>query len=178
MDRRFKPEGAKFQIQHMWELHHNIVRLLLLNWSVKDIAEQLGVHPKTVTTTKNSEIVKRKLDLMRAARDKEAIDVAVSIKNLAPKAIEVIEGILDSDTASAKDRLTAAKDVLDRAGYMPVQKSLQMHGYLTPEEIEEIKARARATGMISEKPEPKMIDITPNQGGTEDEQAEIYSHAV
>jgi hypothetical protein len=46
---------------------------------------------------------------------------AERIKALAPRAIDVIEALLD-ETDSSMVRLAAARDILDRAGYKPHDK--------------------------------------------------------
>lgn len=148
------PTGERqYAIETMWNVHHEIVRLAVMGFKQVDIANQLNISEVTVSYTLNSPIVKRKLDCMHAARDLQAIDVAKQIQALAPKAIEAMEVLLESDVASVK--LRAAVDILDRAGHGAVKKEMSLVGHLGKEDIEEIKARARATGLCR-----PAIDIT------------------
>lgn len=139
----------KYEIQNMWERHHEIVRLTLLGHAPKDIAHKLGVTPQTICNTLNSKIVRDKLEIMRAQRDAATVSAAQAIKDLAPKAIAIVDKILQSElgTVSPAVQLSAAKDILDRNGHKPPEKVQHMHAHLTGEEIEAIKQRALANGL-------------------------------
>lgn len=134
----------KYEISHMWERHHEIVRRALLGQSNTQIAEGLGITTVTVSNALNSKIVRDKLKILRAQRDASTVDVAAAIKNLAPKCIEVIEGVLDSDVARDADKLRAAFDLLDRGGYAApkVIKTENLHGVFTKDDLVEIKKQA------------------------------------
>lgn len=56
----------------------------------------------------------------------DAMNVADRIKSFAPTAIDAI-GSLITGAIKEETKLAAAKDVLDRAGYMPVQKLVALH---------------------------------------------------
>lgn len=60
------------------------------------------------------------------------------------KALETLEACMDQ-TISPSVQLAAAKDVLDRNGYVPHIKVDHMHLHLTKEELDGIKERARMT---------------------------------
>lgn len=136
------PTGQrKYQIQQMWEVHHEIARRLLLGHKNSDIALDLGITEAVVSYTKNSLLVQRQLDLMRGARDAEVVDAAIEIKRLVPKALRIMEEILDSD-GQAHLKLKVASDVLDRE--VPKKQRFEhAHAFLTAEQIEEIKTRAK-----------------------------------
>jgi hypothetical protein len=142
------PTGhRKYQIQQIWEIHHEIMRRLLLGIDSKDIAQDLGVTEVMVSYTKNSHLVQQQLSIMQGARDAETIDAAVEIKKLVPKALRVMEEILDSE-GQAHLKLRAASDVLDRELPRKIRTE-NIHAFLTSEQIEEIKSRARmAQGFI------------------------------
>jgi predicted transcriptional regulator len=140
---RLPTGNRKYNIKEMWDCHHEVVRLALLGLKHVDIANTLGVTPVMVSYTLNSPIVKRQLAIMRGARDAEAVDVAAQIKALAPKAVEVLEGLLESESEGMKFK--AATGVLDRAGHAPVQRlqASMAVGHFTADEIAEIKNRAK-----------------------------------
>lgn len=142
-----------YQIEQLWDCHHEIVRMALIGMKHVEIAKTLGVSPVTVSYTLRSPIVMRQLEEMRAVRDLGAVDVAKQIKELAPKAVEILEELLDNEMANVQ--LKAAESVLDRAGYAPVQR-VKVDGdvrHFTTIEISEIKNRARDIGLL--------VDITP-----------------
>ena len=151
MDKRFNIEGRKYQIQKLWDIHHEIVRLLLLGWQPVKIAETLGVTPVMVSYTANSELVKRRLEVMRGARDAEALDLSVEIKRFAPEAFEMLQVIMRTSD-SEKNKIAIAMDAMDRAGYAPpkVIEGRFMHAHFTADEIEDMKKRARESGQVVE----------------------------
>jgi hypothetical protein len=151
MDRRFNGEGRKYQIQKLWDIHHEICRLLLLGWDHAKIAETLGVTSVMVSYTANSELIKRRLEVMRGARDAEALDLAVEIKRFAPEAFEMLQTIMRTSD-SEKNRIVIAMDAMDRAGYAPpkVIEGRFLHAHFTAEEIEDMKKRAKESGQVVE----------------------------
>jgi hypothetical protein len=151
VDKRFNIEGRKYQIQKLWDIHHEILRLLLLGWQPVKIAETLGVTPVMVSYTANSELVKRRLEVMRGARDAEALDLAVEIKRFAPEAFQMLQKIM-RESDSEKNQIVIAMDAMDRAGYAPpkVIEGRFLHAHFTTEEIEDMKKRARESGQVVE----------------------------
>ena len=152
MDSRFNGNGRKYQIQKLWDIHHEIIRLLLLGWTHKAIADTLGVTSVTVSYTANSELVKRQLEVMRGARDAEALDLSVEIKRFAPEAFETLQVIMRDANTHEKHKIAIAMDALDRAGYAPpkVIEGRFMHAHFTAEEIEEMKKRSKESGQVVE----------------------------
>jgi len=152
MDTRFNGNGRKYQIQKLWDIHHEILRLLLLGWDKTEIARTLGVTPVMVSYTANSELAKRQLEVMRGARDSEALDLSVEIKRFAPEAFETLQAIMRDANTHEKHKIAIAMDALDRAGYAPpkVIEGRFMHAHFTAEEIEEMKKRSKESGQVVE----------------------------
>lgn len=150
------PTGDKvYAIQNMWSVHHEIVRLAIMGFKQIDIANQLNISERMVSYTMNSPIVKRQLDIMRAARDINAVDIARQIKELAPIAVKKMQELMESEVDSVS--LRASKDILDRAGFGAVKKELSLSGHLTKEDIEDIKNRAKEVGLCT----PDTIELAP-----------------
>jgi predicted transcriptional regulator len=149
---RVPSDGSqKYQVKNIWDTHKEIMRLALMGMKHTEIAKQLNVSAAMVTYTLNSSIVKRQLDVMRGARDKEALDVAVEIKNLLPLAIRRLEEILEDDNTERKLMASVAQDLLDRGGH-PAVRGVQgqfVSTVLTKDELEEIKERAKARGLLA-----------------------------
>lgn len=142
-------EPRQYQIKQLWELHHEILRRLVIGQKSVDIARDLNVTPAVISYVKNSEIGKKQLSLMRSAADVSAVDVAGHIKRLAAQAVQVMEeGMCDTNPMAI--RMKAAVDVLDRAGFgaPKIFRSENIHAHLTRDDIEQIKARAREEGVV------------------------------
>lgn len=138
----------RYQVEQMWDVHHEITRLALLGMKHIEIANLLGISPVTVSYTLRSPIVMRQLEQMRAVRDMETIDVAKRIAELAPKAVEVLGELMDSDLPNI--RKGSAESILDRAGYAAVQRIKADHTvtHFTSKEIEDIRQRAKDIGIV------------------------------
>ena len=151
MDRRFSANGRKYQIQRVWEIHHEICRLAVIGVKHIDIAKQLNITEASVSNCLNSAVVKEHLHVMRLARDASSIDVAKQIQEMAPKALQLLDDVLEgSKDASLGQQISVATDVLDRAGYAPpkVIKGEFAHAILTKEDIEDIKRGARTEKVL------------------------------
>lgn len=151
MGRHTLPEThKKYQIEQMWDLHHEVCRLALIGMKQVDIANHLGVSPVMVSYTLRSPIVRRQLDQMNASRNLDALDVAQEIKNLAPKAVQILEEMMDSELPNIK--LKAATDILDRAGHAAVKtlRTENIHAHFSTDEIADIKKRAKEVGLLTE----------------------------
>ena len=159
------PTGdRKYNIQNIWEIHHEIVRLTIMGMKNIDIANHLGVSPVMISYTLNSPVVKRQLEGLRAARDLGAVDIAKQIKELLPKAVRVLEDCMDSELPNVK--LAAAKDALDRGGHAAIKtvRTENLHGHFTLDEINDIKKRARELGVLAlpQQEEEEAIDADYN----------------
>jgi hypothetical protein len=151
-------ERRTFEVDKMWEIHREISRLLLLGFKNTEIAERLNVSPAMISYTRNSQVVKDQIGLMEGARDADIIDLSKEIRIKAPKALKLLEQIIDEEPgtigelASPALKAQTAEKWLNRAGY-PEQKqgnNMHLHAYYTAQDLEEIKKRARESGMVIE----------------------------
>lgn len=158
MGRTPSPDGRRYQLETLWEVHHEILRRLSLGQKSVDIARDLNVTTPVVSYVKNSEIGRRQLDLMRGAADLEVVNVQGRIKELAATAVRVLEAGLEEDQPMLT-RLKTAFDVLDRAGHAApkVLRTENLHAHLTGEDLallkERAKAEAEAGGIVIEAEE-------------------------
>lgn len=164
MDKRRNPDKTSFAVTEMWNTHREIARLASTGMKGADIARELGVTEVMVSYTLNSPIVKRQLDQLHAARDMDAVDVAKRIHEVAPRALERMEELLESETESIAFR--AASDILDRAGHAAVKtlrtENLAIH--LNKEDLDEIKQRARSIGLAVDVDVDVDVDTIPSRG--------------
>ena len=151
-DSRFNGEGRKYQIQNLWDAHHEIIRLAVLGMKHVDIARELGITAVTVSTCLNSEVGRRQLALMRGARDAETVDLAVEIRRKAPIAFRLLQEYMENDDFDPKQRISIAMDTMDRAGYGAprIVEGRMLHAHLTADDLNEIKQRARENSMMVE----------------------------
>lgn len=173
---RLPTGNRKYQIDHIWNVHHEVKRLALLGMKSVDIARTLNVSEAMVSYTLNSTIVRRELDIMRGARDLDALEVSRSIKALAPQAVEVLSDML-AEGNIPQLRLAAAKDVLDRSGH-PAVRGVEVSAgktFLTRDEIADIKQRAKSIG-LTVVPSESVIDIPRDEG--ESEKVEVDHESV
>lgn len=140
-------DDRQFDLKHIREVHHTMKRMCLLGYSNKEIAQATGVSVQSVGNVLGSAIMRRELELARATLDKKALDIAAEVAGMAPKALAVLEQILDDDDAPIALRAKVAMDNLSRNGVSPVQRgSLDVNHTFTAADLEEIKRNAYAAG--------------------------------
>lgn len=175
------PRGnRKYQIQELWEVHHEINRRLIMGQKAVEIAAALNITPAVVSYTRNSAIGLQELRIMRGARDKSAIDVTKRIRSITPDAIDVLEELMNDGEDTPKSlRVRIAQDILSRGGHPTVSKVTGgfMHGVFTSEDVEKLKERAlkrgSASGLITSKNgngemKPSTEELPANMEVTED----------
>lgn len=160
IDQRRSSMPRKYEPKQLNPLHHEILRRLLLGDSHKEIAEVLGCTVATVSNAANSGLGRDKLSVMTAVADMNSVEIAQQIRETAPKALAVIQEILESDTANYATKFRAAVDILDRAGHAPIKKIdiRRSATELSLDELETLKSqaieRAQQAGIC--------IDVTPD----------------
>jgi len=160
-DERRNPERKTHNIKQLWQRNHEILRLAVLGYNYKDIAEMLDIHPQTVSNTINGDLGQKKLSELRLKRDEDAIDVGKEVARILPLAIKTYENILNNEQESNKLKKEVADTlVMDIAGHRaPAQvQGAFAHAHLIRAEIEQLKERGRA--MLNEE---NCIDITPEK---------------
>ena len=154
-DERRNPPGVRrtFEVTKMWERHHEIMRRIFLGQKDADIARALGITPATVSYTRNSKIVQDKLAIMKGARDAETVDLSKRIRELAPKALDILEDAMTGKMEGIPPtrQVREANLMMDRAGYGATKTFRAEHlvGHFTAQEIEEIKQRGKEAGKES-----------------------------
>jgi hypothetical protein len=105
--------------------------------------------------------VREKINHLRIERDSSTIDIANQIKELAPKALDILRDVIEDDSGEMplSVRVKEANNLLDRAGYNPKTNVNHQHAHvhLSPEEIAEIKKRAINEGKRS----GVVVDVNP-----------------
>lgn len=141
--------NRRYQLTHLWDRHKEILRLISAGLDDNSIAMQLGVTRAVVSYTRNSELGKRELAILRVARDQGVCNIQKRVLELAEPALNVLETAMKSEDSPWAIKLRAAMDVLNRegttsgSGTQKVQGEM-IHKHLTLADIQEIKQRAKA----------------------------------
>lgn len=128
--------------------YREIVRLHTIGYQDSEIAEMVGCERRTVSYVIQARITSGMVEDLRDRRDQAAVDIAARIRSFAPLALEVATEILTDETASKSVRASIASDILDRAGYKPVNMSFQASAKLSSEDIDHLKQVARSNGIV------------------------------
>jgi len=162
-DNRFA-ENRKYDIKQLWELHHEILRRIALGQSNTEIAEDLGITPQTVSNTRNSPMGRAKLSEFEQEMDAETIDLNNRIMRFCPKAMDLLEDVVEGrdHEATIALRVKTAENCVARAGYGPVHKAAIAHGGLSLQDIERIKRNARNAAVHFGVIDAKFIELESN----------------
>lgn len=150
-DLRRVPSGKKartYRVTEMTDKHHEVARLLLLGLDNQEVAKETNITPEYVSTIRNSPVVKEQLTILRAARDRESVDVAIQIQEALPKCIEFLTETITGEGISAVLKSKNAFGLLSMGGFGP-SKNISVkgvHAILTSEDIAEIKSRGLSLG--------------------------------
>lgn len=143
----YKEEGnERYDIKRLWGQQKEMLRLVAAGlYTNKQIAEIVGVTPQTVSNIINSALGKQTLEILEGAADSEMVDLMVKIRSLAPIALSVQEEIMLDEDTSKRLKVDVANKMLDRAGYVPISKNmnLNLNAGLKREDIDAIKKRAK-----------------------------------
>lgn len=153
--RRRHPKAPKkgFQPTQLWDRYQEIARRIVIGQKNVEIANDMNVTPEMVSYVRNSDLVQARIDTLQTAADSETVNIASRIKSMAPKALDILQAVLDGrvdgEKIPAKLRAEHAEKLLDRAGYAPPReiKAHMLHGHYTAEDIERIKKRATDASM-------------------------------
>jgi DNA-binding CsgD family transcriptional regulator len=134
---------APYKIKELHSRQKEILRLLATGlYNIQEVAEITGVSPRTVYNIANTALGKQTIEMLNGVADSETIDLMVQIRNLAPIALAVQQGFMLDEGAPIGVRNKIADKLLDRAGYSPVNKNLNMNYGLSREELQAVKERA------------------------------------
>ena len=125
----------------------------LSDTNLVDIAKKLGCTPQTVSNTRNSPIVKRRIRELQNMRDQGAVNFAAEVQARAGRAFEIVDEALNDEVGEVPlaMRLKEANNILDRVERVEGigSRNVHLHAHLTAEDIERLKERALAAGLAS-----------------------------
>lgn len=139
-----KDGGYGQELKRLRARHHYMIRLKATGqYSNKEIANIVGVTPGTVSNVLNSELARQKLKYLQEQADAQVIDLFKQLQELAPLAVNQLAEVLQDPGAKYKDKIKAAKEILDRAGHGKTQNVNMRHETVDDNDIKEIKAEAK-----------------------------------
>jgi hypothetical protein len=135
-----------WQVAQLWDNHKEVARRLALGQKNVTIATAVGMTPMAISNIKNSPVTQEYVANLQGVRNSDAVDILANIREMAPRALKLLDDIIQGKDAEASPALKAnvAKDILDRAGYSAV-KNLNVrsvHAIVSPADLEAIKKRA------------------------------------
>lgn len=152
--RRLPMGNRRYEIKEIQGRQREIIRLHLEGLKNTQIAERLSVTTATVSNTLNSQPVVEIMAKLQEKADEKVIDNHEALMEWVPKAIECHAEILTAKITTdegnevyvypAPTRQRSADRFLDSTGFGRIQRvqGQVVHGFLAPEDIEDIKRRA------------------------------------
>jgi hypothetical protein len=140
----------------MWQKHHEIKRLMFLEFTPKRISEIIGCTPENICAITGSELFKRELAVMSAARDASSIEVSKHIQKIGSKGLrlleDVVDGIGEGKGADIGLRAKISMDMLDRRPESAKVRNIKgdvTHTHAVDNDtLDRIKGRAREAQRI------------------------------
>ena len=131
------PPG-KWEPQKLTPRHREIMRRLLEGAPRLVIAEEMGLHPQTITILTTSKLFQVEMAKMESEADFQVIRRA---EDLSHEALDTLKNMMRFARSEAM-KLRAADSILDRAGYSKVEKKIV--GIVSGEDvIKELNRRRR-----------------------------------
>ena len=134
-----------YNLNKLQATHREILRLHVNGAKAQDIANETGMTTAMISYTINSDFGQLVLEDMQRQLDNEALTVQKQLHENA-KASEIFLGGIAQGTTEVPTslRVKVCMDQLDRAGHGKVTKNVNvdLHGELTQDEIDSIKAEA------------------------------------
>lgn len=156
---RFPSTTSRFGLSQLQSIHHQIINRHCLGQGPSAIARALGVSMQTVSRTLETDIAKARIKEIELGTAFRIEEIRERLVEMTPKAIFVMESVLDDADLPMGLRVKVAQDILDRAGLgapKKVEGSVSVN-YFTAEHIEELKKRvleASGNAIRSEQVEP------------------------
>lgn len=186
-------KGTYYELKELQERHKEMLRLLALGMSKKDIASNLGITVATVRHTAKSVLGQQYLEFIRGEREEATMDIQQQIDGLAVPAVDVIRmtiaGKMEVELTDPKtgepvnietpvkneQRLKASQDILARhsKGYSPRQRISNEHSGNVSHDLGSIISTVKEKAKLlnngnnisdAEIVEPEQIESTEDSG--------------
>ncbi len=112
----------KYEITRIKDDHHEIMRLMVLGWTNKQINIRYGHSLAKLCAVRNSTLTSKQINLMQAHRNYKVATAQTVLDESAKGAAEVLTSVMNDTEQPARLRVDTAKSVLDRTGHGPTHK--------------------------------------------------------
>ncbi len=157
---RKEDRSGMYAITHIQTRQRDIIRLHSLGLKNIQIAKKLGVSETNVSQVITSPLAQAEINKINKVKDEHTMDYKAHIESCIPKALDVLEDIIDNnlDGVSPSLRLKASEDILNMANIGPAKSSSVTNNTVifNDEKIAEIKKRALQSG---EAVQTRIIDV-------------------
>lgn len=146
------PRTAAETYRNIWPRHREGLRLIAQGYRVGEAASAVGLSTSGLSNLANSPLGRARMNKLQGQRDQNAINVRAQLDALAPKAMKVLEDIVENGSSNGRNisvagQARAAQDILDRTGYGAVKKiETNREGGMTIEQWHEWRENALAAG--------------------------------
>ena len=123
--------------------HREIARLRFENFTPTEISEKLGLNYVSVCKILRDPLCKGYMEGLSDRADTNVINVRKTLSEMNVNALNAMKNILDPLNANVPYTVQASvsKDVLDRNGYKPVEKTQNINMHLTTEDLHQMQER-------------------------------------
>jgi len=122
--------------------HREIARLRFEGLSPQDIAVRMEMKLQSIYNILRDPLCKSYIGGLQDKADTTTLDVRRELSELNVHALRTLKDLLTIGDTPANVQLGAAKDVLDRNGYKPVEQHQYLHGHFTADDIAKLRERA------------------------------------
>lgn len=149
--RRVAPQQKRYQLDELYAMHHEIIRLLAIGQKPEEIAELLHITTQTVSNVRNTTLARAKMQVLQQCRDREFAVATKRVTDLMPKALDLLEVLLrQGESIAGYDPSTALKIVDKTLGFaqftQPKANGVNLHlhqhnggGGVTAEDLAAVK---------------------------------------
>jgi len=117
-------DSRPHDVTHMWEIHKEILRTLVLGFRPAEIAQMFGVTIGFISNLRNSPLAQGYLETLEVARDASTAEVSRELMQTCPTAAKILKDVIDGKTdATLRTQIDVAKDWLSRSGFPKVTKT-------------------------------------------------------
>lgn len=153
--RRVAPQQKRYQLDELYAMHHEIIRLLAIGQKPEEIAELLHITTQTVSNVRNTTLARAKMQVLQQCRDREFAVATKRVTDLMPKALNLLEVLLkQGESIAGYDPSTALKIVDKTLGFaqftQPKTNGVNLHlhqhgsGGVTAEDLAAVKKSTAA----------------------------------
>lgn len=112
-----------YSLNYIRPRHSEIARRLVLGQTQSNICRELGMSTSRMSMIVNSPLFKLEVLKLERERDSNTVDVTKQIREAAPDCLDVLQRVMYT-SKSERLKVDIAQDILDRAGYNAIQKTV------------------------------------------------------